>query len=399
MKTKQIVKITKRVTTSAGYRYCQVVTSPHNGKIKPDWVLVNGVPEKHEEGAYYLEWTQNNQRIRLSVGVDAFVADEKRDRKEVELAAVKHGIKVLSSEPERKVKGDLIREAAKAFIADKRLVKRSPATIEKYARTLEYFQEYCRIQNLEHVTDLTRESLLRFYLFLEEEKDLAENSIKNSAIITQVFLNTYNIRLLKKGELPKATLEEPTIYEAEEIEKIFSVCTDQERLWYEFFLKTGERRGEVRHTEWEDIDLKHGVVRVTAKPHRKWKPKKNKEREIPIPSDLVERLKAYKAMVNPQPQDLVFASDRKAVFYNFWFVLQDIAKRAGYPESAEFTLHKFRRTFCTWHLRSGTDPRTLMLWAGHEKLETTLRYLKPARGEKMRVQVNKTFAEQMAVGA
>ena len=44
----------------------------------------------------------------------------------------------------------------------------------------------------------------------------------------------------------------------------------------------------------------------------------------------------------------------------------------------EFELHKFRRTCITTWLRNKIDPRTVMEYAGHADLETTLRYLRPA---------------------
>jgi hypothetical protein len=54
---------------SQGLRYCRVVLSA-NGRIRPDWVLVNGREERHPEGAYYLEWREDAKRTRLSVGAD-----------------------------------------------------------------------------------------------------------------------------------------------------------------------------------------------------------------------------------------------------------------------------------------------------------------------------------------
>ena len=78
------VNVTKRVQTAQGLRYCPVVLSA-NGRVKPDFVYVNGAQEKHEEGAYYLEWREGSKRIRLSVGKDAADATAKRLRKEAEL--------------------------------------------------------------------------------------------------------------------------------------------------------------------------------------------------------------------------------------------------------------------------------------------------------------------------
>ena len=65
-------------------RYCPVVLSA-NGRVKPDAVLVNGKPERHTEGAYYIEWREGGKRIRLSVGKDAADASSTRLRKETEL--------------------------------------------------------------------------------------------------------------------------------------------------------------------------------------------------------------------------------------------------------------------------------------------------------------------------
>src|SRR5260370_36579484 len=84
------VNVTKRVQTSKGPRYCPVVLSA-NGRVKPDAVLVNGKPERHPEGAYYLEWREGAKRVRLSVGKEAADASARRMRKEAELNAVNNG--------------------------------------------------------------------------------------------------------------------------------------------------------------------------------------------------------------------------------------------------------------------------------------------------------------------
>ncbi len=46
------VNITKRIDTPEGKRYCAVVIGP-NGRIKPDWVMIDGRQERHPEGAYF----------------------------------------------------------------------------------------------------------------------------------------------------------------------------------------------------------------------------------------------------------------------------------------------------------------------------------------------------------
>lgn len=73
---------------------CPVVLSA-NGRVKPDFVIINGQPERHPDGAYYLEWRENGRRVRLSVGKDAADASARRQRKEAELNARNNGVSVL----------------------------------------------------------------------------------------------------------------------------------------------------------------------------------------------------------------------------------------------------------------------------------------------------------------
>jgi site-specific recombinase XerD len=72
-------------------------------------------------------------------------------------------------------------------------------------------------------------------------------------------------------------------------------------------------------------------------------------------------------------------------------VLKAVATRAELDPDGCW-LHKFRATFATWHLWSGVDLRTVQQWLGHSDLESTMRYLKPSREEKVRLKVNETFA-------
>ena len=87
------VNLTKRVQTLHGMRYCPVVLSA-NGRVKPDFVHVDGKQEHHPEGAYYIEWYEGARRRRLSVGRNAADAAARRLAKEAELNAINHGVAV-----------------------------------------------------------------------------------------------------------------------------------------------------------------------------------------------------------------------------------------------------------------------------------------------------------------
>jgi site-specific recombinase XerD len=55
-----------------------------------------------------------------------------------------------------------------------------------------------------------------------------------------------------------------------------------------------------------------------------------------------------------------------------------IAERAK-VDTKKFDLKTFRSTYATRMLRAGFDPRTVQHWMGHKSLETTMRYLSPAK--------------------
>ena len=378
----QEVNLTKRVRTDRGLRYCPVVLAA-NGRVKPDLVLVSGKPERHVQGAYYLEWYEGKKRVRLSVGKNPQDAAARRLTKEAELNARNHGVHVVSTSTNGR---RLLSAAISEWLSVIKLTKK-PKTYLSYANGLEYFAESCHKQYLE---DVDRRDLLAFAAYLRDEKGLAPQTCHNRFRYAVSFLKSCGIRgMAQKNDWPQFVEEEPEIYEREEIDQLFKACTEEERLHYEFFLMTGMRDQEVMHTYWSDVNLKHSIVKVSHKPDRGWTPKAYKEREIPIPEKLVEAVKAWKAK-SDKNCNLVFPTSGCKPDTHFLERLKACAKRAKLnPDS--FFLHKFRATFATWSLWAGVDLRTVQLWLGHSDIESTMRYLKPSRSQQVREKVNEIF--------
>jgi integrase len=204
------------------------------------------------------------------------------------------------------------------------------------------------------------------------------------------FLKAQGIRgLVGKNDWPRYVEEEPEVYEKEELEMLFAACNTEERLWFEFFLMTGMREQEVMHVYWSDIKFQHSMVRVSHKPDRGWTPKAYKEREIPIPTDLVKSLRAWKAK-SDKSCDLVFPTAGCNPKLDFLDCLKDLAIHAGLNRE-NFWLHKFRATFATWSLWGGVDLRTVQQWLGHSDIESTMRYLKPSNSQQVKNKVNEIF--------
>ena len=377
------VNLTKRVQTPHGWRYCAVVLSA-NGRVKPDLVIVNGKQETHKEGAYYLEWRDGAKRVRLSVGKDPADASARRQRKEAELNAVNNGAVIV---PDGQNGHRSVAAAVADFLGETKLTKK-PKTLAAYSTALSYFVESCHKLNLE---EIERKDLLKFSAFLREEKEQAPRSVYNKFENVMTFLKAQGIRgVVGKNDWPRFTEEEPEIYEQEELDKLFAKCDAEERLWYEFFLMTGEREQEVMYTYWSDVNLAASTVRVSHKADRGWTPKAYKEREIPIPSKLARSLKAWKARSN-KSCSLVFPTAGCKPKLDFLDGLKAVAKRAKFDKE-NFWLHKFRATFATRCLWAGVDLRTVQQWLGHSDMESTMRYLKPSRSQHVRNKVNEIFA-------
>ena len=175
------VNLTKRVQTSAGMRYRPVALSAI-GRVKPDAVLVNGKPELHPEGAYYIEWHGDGKRIRLSVGKDPADASAMRLRKETEL---NNGDATV---PENHQNGHRSVAAAVTEYLEETTLTKKPKTLAAYTTAMSYFTESCHNLNIE---DNDRKDLLKFSAFLRDEKDQAPRSVYNKFENVMTFLKAH----------------------------------------------------------------------------------------------------------------------------------------------------------------------------------------------------------------
>jgi integrase/recombinase XerD len=376
--------VTKRVRTAKGLRYCPVVIAA-NRRIKPDLVLLNGKRERHPEGAYYLEWRENGRRVRVSVGNDAADASVRRFRKEAELNAVNAGVTVV---PENGNNGRRSIAVAVAEYLEETRISKKPRTFAAYSTALSYFVKSC---SKIFLADIDRKDALEFCAFLRNKKNQAPRSVYNKFENLMMFLKANGIRgLVGKNDWPRYVEDEPEIYSKAELKSFLAACDATEKLWFEFFLMTGEREQEVMYTYWSDITFAESIVRVTYKPDRAWTPKTYKEREIPVPAKLLKALKAWKAK-SDQTCNLVFPTAGCKPKLDFLDCCKAIAKRAGLNPDG-FWLHKFRSTFATWALWAGVDLRTVQQWLGHSDMESTMRYLKPSRSQQVRRKVNEIFS-------
>lgn len=381
------VNVTKRIETQTGSRYCPVVVNS-SGRIKSDWVVVNGNQERHPEGSYYLEWREKGQRKRLSVGKDAVVAFNSQVRKVKELEARAEGLEVQlpKDDPNRAQ----LRSAMADFLKEIKL-SRKDKTWRGYKVAFAYFQQSC---SKKCADELERIDLLEFVAFLREKKKLAPRTVFNKFTCVMTFLESQGIpKLLGKNDKPRFVETEVAIFEDNQLTDLYPVCTLYHRTLYDFLLMTGFREQEAMHITWQNIRFKANIVEMRWKPQFDWSPKAYKEREVPVPDELLESLEAYRKTLSEKRAALgalVFSTRSGKCDTHMIRALKRNATKARLNPN-DFWLHKFRATFATTHLRAGVDLKTVMAWMGQTTMDSIIRYLKPARKDEVISKVNLSF--------
>jgi integrase/recombinase XerD len=281
----------------------------------------------------------------------------------------------------RKPAGLMLDAATDAYLSEISS-SRKKKTHQAYTVALRYFYE-C-VGN-KPIKDITRGDLVKFSVFLREDKEQSPRSCWNKFSNVMSFLKYHEVKpKVKPHDWPKFVEEEPEIYDQETLDKFFAVCDDDELLLFEFFLQTGMREQEVIYATDRSLEFSNCTVSVKHNPEYHWTPKAYKERTIPVPKVLMAKLKAM--LVKRGKRGLLFPTKNGLPKFNFLDIAKAIAKRAGIDES-EVWLHRFRSTFCTRSLWSNIDLRTVQDWMGHVDLASTLRYLKPDRSKAMREKV------------
>jgi len=398
------VNLTKYVKVvghaSETWRFCPVARTG-KGRIRPDYVLIEGKPQFHKEGAYYIEWYLDGKRYRESVGKNPNEAFAAAERKSQVLRNQALGIEIVGEDKKTRT---TLAEACHEFLEEARQQKR-PKTHAQYKTALEYFRQSCGERTL---CQIERKDLMSFMGFLSD-RGLARRTIWTKVQIVVSMLKANGItKLISKRDWPRYTETEPEVYTSEEIETFLAQCNSWKRVLFEFFWMSGFREGEVKHVTWPDIDFGNHVVRVKAKPKLGFIPKDWEEREVPIPDRLYNSLRHHREAASANCA-LVFATSNGRVVHNFLRQCKSVAWRAGLncglcdtgeghcakgPYCQSWFLHKFRATFATMHLRAGVDLTTVQTWMGHKDLESTMRYLKPARDKEALQKVNATFPLQ-----
>ncbi len=261
-------------------------------------------------------------------------------------------------------------------------------------------QEFLRLVPVTFADEVTRERILAYDAALRAH-GRSNRTIANKRQRLQSMLRWSGVDPKIFPPRPKYEKKLPTIYTPEQLAGLFRVATPYESMVCDMAMKLGLRDQEIQNAEFTDISWHESVFRIRSKQKFNFTVKDYEQRDIPIPLDFLKKLKAWR---DTQPdQNLIVPTAKGKPNKKLLVMVKRMARRAGIEcgwcencirgakgelGCGEFELHKFRRTCITTWLRNRIDPRTVMEYAGHSDLETTLRYLRPAAAQERIAEVS-----------
>lgn len=387
------VTLVRLCKTPDGWRRYPVVIGK-NGRVRPGWVRVGDQERQYPEGRYQLRTYEGSKMKYTDVGDDAADAHAQQARTKLVLQAREKageaGVKVVEPEQRKKLRTEL------GKFYDAGVAKGAAYSAGVNKKTVEDFFDVCRVT---FVDELKREHVTR-YLAALRKRELGDRTVANKHNRVLSFLRYLRVDV-KELAPARVGYEEslPEIYTDAELQALLSgVDDDRLGLAFELLLKSGMREGEAVHLPWKMVNFERGYVRVRSNLDYGFKVKDKEQRDIPLPPDLMTKLRDWRDAHPGTKLVIGTASDKPS--YKLLRALKRCANRIGlncgecescvsHNECEHWFLHKFRATFTTKMLRSGMDLRTVMKITGHTDLESVMRYLSPATDEEIQEHVKR----------
>ena len=241
------------------------------------------------------------------------------------------------------------------FILSREAMLCSPQTIDFYRRMLTPFLEFTNGHELSN-------RHVREFLAAVAERGVASSTVHAHARALRAFLRFANeedwIEEPVTVRMPRVEQKRMEVLTREEVRRVLSVCSTRDRALVLTLIDSGLRRGEALALDWDDLDLRTGMVHVR-------RGKGGKARVTYVGAKTRRTLLRWGG---GQRSSAIFPLTPSGA--------TSLMARLSHKSGVHITFHMCRRTFATWALNGGMDLISLQRLLGHSSLEMVRRYAK-----------------------
>jgi site-specific recombinase XerD len=451
MKKEQSVTLLRYVRTSSGWTRRTVPTGSTRGwEQRMDRDLAAFGPDVIDLGEYQIRWYEQS-KTRYESGGTTYVAArqacaERANRLNLIRAAVSAGIEVAMPS-ESKPLADRLEPFLESRMAKKKITSEDTCRIYRLA-----VGEFLSVTKVRYVEQVKERTLVNFLSALHK-RGLADQTQANMFARVGTFLRSCSEGLGKmiSEYAPKVAAKNPVCYTEEEVGAVLAFLRSRPRykklaLVWEMYWKTGLRDKELGFLTWDLVDLKTGnmIIRdnrpftLQVKGRAKtvvFRTKTRRDRKVGIPLEtgLLDRLREWRESHpkdrflfptwNGNPDQTFLAKIRVALCHaglncGTCSACQHPCgrcrqcrcrqcpqcrkrQRCIHPHRGEkpctrvvcekWKLHRLRHSFATHFVRKNGDLAMLKDFLGHNKLDTTQKYISAAKEAEAKVAINRVF--------
>lgn len=284
-----------------------------------------------------------------------------------------------------------ISSALDSFILDMRARQYRQPTIKNYAQRLGQFVKWCSANDIDDLSSIDQDVLRKYRIELVE-RDLGEQTIFNHSRDIRAFLRWCKEEQLVdevvKFKMPPLPKPKANPYSDEEVDTIYKACKDsRERLVIAIMLDTGVRPAELSGVLVSDIDLRLKTIHIR-------KAKMRKSRHIAFSTKTLRELNMYAREFEIEDGGPLFPSARgggNLSYSGFRWMFDELSRRCGFS----VTMYRFRDTFATNMIRTGTDLYTLSKMMGHDDPSMLKHYVEVQVDDIVRVHAQHSPVERL----